>query len=241
LGLLFVFSNTVFSQTSSDVKIGTQVWMSKNLDISTFRNGDEIPEIKTKKDWIKAGKNKQPAWCYYEFNKKNGKIYGKLYNGFAVNDTRGLAPKGYHVPAEKEWNTLLDFLGGDSVTGKKMKSTEGWWSYSEGKDEECYDCEDWTVKRRKKEVCSKCNNTLYLIKPVISGDGDNSSGFNGLPGGYLTHDGNFLALNVCGSWWSSVEKNDRGAWRRYIFNYGSYIYRGYYGMEYGFSVRCLKD
>ncbi len=111
---------------SQDVKIGTQVWMSKNLDVSTFRNGEVIPEVNSKEEWEKAGENKQPAWCYYENDEKNGKAYGKLYNWYAVNDSRGLAPNGYHIPSDEEWSLLTNSLGGESKAGDKMKSKAGW-------------------------------------------------------------------------------------------------------------------
>lgn len=111
---------------SQDVKIGTQTWTSKNLDVSTFRNGEPIPEAKNAEEWKKAGKNEQPAWCYYDYDSKNGKVYGKLYNWYAVNDSRGLAPKGYHIPSDEEWTILTDFLGGDGKAGEKMKSTTRW-------------------------------------------------------------------------------------------------------------------
>ena len=100
--------------------------MTKNLDVSTFRNGDPILQAKTKEEWEKAGENKQPAWCYYENNAANGKKYGKLYNYFAVKDPRGLAPIGFHIPLDNEWSILTDYLGGEEVAGKKMKSTIGW-------------------------------------------------------------------------------------------------------------------
>jgi uncharacterized protein (TIGR02145 family) len=106
------------------VVIGTQTWMAENLNVSTFRNGDPIPEAKTADEWIKAGKNKQPAWCYYDNDTANGAKYGKLYNWYAVNDSRGLAPVGYHIPSKVEWIKLTDFLGGESVAGTKMKSTD---------------------------------------------------------------------------------------------------------------------
>ena len=115
--------NLFYSQT---VTIGSQTWMTKNLDVSTFRNGDPILQAKTKEEWAKAGENKQPAWCYYENNAANGKKYGKLYNYFAVKDPRGLAPIGFHIPLDNEWSILTDYLGGEEVAGKKMKSTIGW-------------------------------------------------------------------------------------------------------------------
>jgi uncharacterized protein (TIGR02145 family) len=111
---------------SQDVKIGTQVWMSKNLDVSTFRNGEAIPEAKSEEEWAKAGNNKTAAFCYYLYDSNIGKVYGKLYNWYAVNDSRGLAPKGYHIPSDAEWTILTDFLGGVSEASPKMKSKTGW-------------------------------------------------------------------------------------------------------------------
>jgi uncharacterized protein (TIGR02145 family) len=108
------------------VVIGEQLWMSENLNVDKFRNGDLIPEAKTDAEWKRAGENKQPAWCYYQNDPKNGTIYGKLYNWFAVSDSRGLAPEGWQVPTDAEWGVLSNFLGGGEIAGKKMKSTSGW-------------------------------------------------------------------------------------------------------------------
>ena len=124
-----------FIANAQDVTIGTQVWMTKNLDVSTFRNGDPIPEAKTNEEWKKAGENGQPAWCYYDNEPANGEKYGKLYNWYAVNDPRGLAPKGWHVPSDKEWTTLTDYLGGEEIAGTKMKSTSGWKQDGNGTNE----------------------------------------------------------------------------------------------------------
>jgi uncharacterized protein (TIGR02145 family) len=112
--------------TIKEVTIGKQVWMSENLNVDKFRNGEAIPEAKTEEDWKNAGKNKQPAWCYYNNNPDNGERYGKLYNWYAVNDPRGLAPAGFKVPTDDEWNRLIDFLGGESLAGKSMKSIKFW-------------------------------------------------------------------------------------------------------------------
>jgi uncharacterized protein (TIGR02145 family) len=112
--------------SSNEVKIGKQVWKTENLNVDKFRNGDPIPEAKTQEEWEEAGTNGQPAWCYYENNRENGDRYGKLYNWHAVNDPRGLAPKGWKIPSEKDWNRLTVFLGGESAAGKKMKFTNFW-------------------------------------------------------------------------------------------------------------------
>ncbi len=103
------------------VKIGKQAWCVKNLDVTHFRNGMPIKEVKTDEEWISAAQNKQPAWCYYNNDPANGTKYGKLYNWYAVNDRKGLAPKGFHVPTDEEWSTLISFLGGDNVAAEKMK------------------------------------------------------------------------------------------------------------------------
>jgi uncharacterized protein (TIGR02145 family) len=115
--------------TNNSVKIGTQEWMTENLSISTFRNGDTISEAKTEEEWIRAGEEKKPAFCYFHLNPDFGEKYGKLYNWFAVNDLRGLSPKGWHIPSEKEWNQLFDELGGKEIAANKLKATTGWINY----------------------------------------------------------------------------------------------------------------
>lgn len=82
--------------------------LTDNLNVDRFRNGDLIPEARTNKQWIKAGKNKQPAWCYYNNDPTNGEKYGKLYNSYAVNDPRGLAPQGCYIPTKEEMKTLKE-------------------------------------------------------------------------------------------------------------------------------------
>lgn len=114
---------TVSNDTNETVTIGTQIWMKKNLDVSTYRNGDPIPQVQDPSQWVNLTTG---AWCYYENITANGTVYGKLYNWYAVNDPRGLAPVGYHVPSDADWTTLITFLGGETVAGGKMKSTTGW-------------------------------------------------------------------------------------------------------------------
>ncbi|MFM8280443.1 MAG: fibrobacter succinogenes major paralogous domain-containing protein [Bacteroidota bacterium] len=136
--LLIIFSGFVFSNSSAQkqeyqsVKIGNQVWMTKNLDIDKFRNGDPIPQAKTQKEWANAFNNKQAAWCYYEHSTTNGKIYGKLYNWYAVNDPRGLAPEGWHIPSWQEFLILTKEYDKDpDHPFSFLKSTTGW-SYLKG-------------------------------------------------------------------------------------------------------------
>jgi uncharacterized protein (TIGR02145 family) len=199
--ILFVCLGTIsFSQT---VTIGTQVWMTKNLDVSKFRNGDPIPEAKTTEEWENAGKNKQPAWCYYDNDPKNGEKYGKLYNWYAVSDSRGLAPEGWRVPSNDEWTVLETYLGVTNVM-VKLKSTSGW-------------------KKR--------------------GNGNNSSGFSGLPGGLRYGEGTFGHIGYNGKWWSSTEhiKSDQLVYCRGMQCNLVNVDKSSGAKWWGFSVRCIKD
>ncbi len=108
------------------IKIGTQVWTASNLNVVTFRNGDTIPEAGTNEEWVSAGKSEKPAWCHYNNDPKNASKYGKLYNWYAVNDPRGLAPAGWSLPDASDWAQLAGFLGGAGTAGNRLKSSSGW-------------------------------------------------------------------------------------------------------------------
>jgi uncharacterized protein (TIGR02145 family) len=182
------------------VKIGNQVWMAENLNVSTFRNGDPIPEAKTDEEWLKSGQEQKPVWCYYNNDPTNDEKYGKLYNWYAVNDPRLIAPKGWHIPSDAEWTSLTDNLGKNA--GSLMKSTSGW---SE------------------------------------SGNGTNTSGFNGLPGGDRTSLGTYDGVGSYGYWWSSMEVSSTYVWGRFVYYGNAYVYRDYSNKQDGFSVRCIRD
>jgi uncharacterized protein (TIGR02145 family) len=187
---------------SNEVTIGKQVWMSENLNVDKFRNGDPIPQAKSDAEWEEARENKQPAWCYYDNDPSNGTKYGKLYNWYAVNDPRGLAPNGYHIPTDAEWTKLTDYLGGRDLACRKMKSKSGW-------DEH--------------------------------GNGTNSSGFSGLPGGYGNYSGSFYSIGKAGVWWSSTEDDASSAWSRILLYTNGSVDRSTHGKGKGLSVRCLRD
>lgn len=123
------------SKEYKSVRIGKQVWMLENLDVDHFRNGDTIPQVATKDEWVAAGKEGRPAWCYYENKEENENRYGKLYNWYAVSDPRGIAPVGWHVPTDAEWSLTTLFLGGEDAAGTKMKSPDGWTHGGNGTNE----------------------------------------------------------------------------------------------------------
>jgi uncharacterized protein (TIGR02145 family) len=111
-------------ETMEEVEIGDQIWMTRNLNVDKFCNGDPIPHAKTDEAWEMAGENGEPAWCYY--NNSPDEEFGKLYNWHAVNDPRGLAPEGWKIPSNEDWSSMADFLGGADWCGIQLKSTSYW-------------------------------------------------------------------------------------------------------------------
>lgn len=223
LGLaVFLITAQVCAQT--EVKIGKQVWMAENLQLDTFRNGDTIPWAQSAEEWINAGKNKQPAWCYYETCRclgdtnspaENGLRYGKLYNWYAVNNPRGLAPVGWHVPSKAEWEILESHLGGSMKAARKMRLKKDW-----GEDDK----------------------------------GTNRSGFTALPGGYRSENFYFGKGNSAYWWTSTEEPEnetrrdpvnatihyDRRT-DHYFFDFGTGGRNPHFRYSDGLSVRCIKD
>lgn len=200
-------------KTYKTTVIGTQTWMAENLNVNKFLNGDAIPEAKTPAEWKKAGSSKQPAWCYYDNDPKNGQKYGKLYNFYAVNDSRGLAPEGWRNSSDEDWLSLGEQLGGDEQAGYHLKSKTGW------------------------------ND---------DGNGDNSIGFNSIPGGIRSTDGTFynvgnksyywtITINSNGSWTELFKNTPTKAWCRYLTGIMPDIFPRNDLKENGFAVRCLKD
>jgi uncharacterized protein (TIGR02145 family) len=107
--------------TYSTVILGNgQEWMAENLRTTSYANGDPIPNVTNGTQWVNLSSG---AWCHNNNNTQYENPYGKLYNWYAVGDARKICPNGWHVPSDIEWNTLVNYLGGDSVAGGKMKST----------------------------------------------------------------------------------------------------------------------
>jgi len=102
------------------IKIGNQWWMAENLKVTHYRNGEVIPNVTDNTAWSNLTTG---AYCEYDNNSANVETYGRMYNWYAVNDSRNIAPTGWHVPTDAEWQTLINYLGGDVVAGGKMKET----------------------------------------------------------------------------------------------------------------------
>lgn len=213
-------SDTVFKS----VTIGKQEWAQKNLDVSGFRNGDLIPQAKSHAQWDAARTKKQPAWCYYNYDSKNGEKYGKLYNWWAVADPRGLAPLGWHIPTDVEWKILISDLGG--VFDIK--------EISPGATKDFHD-QNLVVSKVGKKIKSK----VGWLKSEENGS--NESGFSGLPGGYRSLY-EFSFLGNFGSWWSISESslNINEAIQFQVQGGTDYMLRLQTPKYIGLSVRCVK-
>jgi len=109
------------------ITIGKQIWTNRNLNVTTFRNGDPIFEAKNDEEWRNASNKKQPVCACLNFDSNTAGQFGRFYNGYAVNDPRGLAPEGWHIPTDAEYREVIYFLK-EGWAGEKMKSTTGWYS-----------------------------------------------------------------------------------------------------------------
>ncbi|PCJ11538.1 MAG: hypothetical protein COA98_07380 [Candidatus Neomarinimicrobiota bacterium] len=209
------------------VQIGDQVWMAENLKVTHFRNGDAIPNVLSSRGGVGARSSNSAskwddlttgAYAVYDNNESNADTYGYLYNWYAVDDSRNIAPEGWHVPTDDEWQTLVDYLGGSDVAGGKMKSTG-------------------TIKG---------GDGLWKRDTKIraSGEGTNEGGFTGLPGGFRKHtDGGYSEMRLYGYFWSTTVHYGIFALPRMLAYSNSKLYRrgGGLNKRSGFSVRCIRD
>jgi uncharacterized protein (TIGR02145 family) len=111
--------------TYKTIIIGTQTWMAENLKTTKYSNGNAIPTNLTDEAWSAAYMG---AYAIYNNDEANKTTYGKLYNWYAVADSRNLCPVGWHVPTDAEWTTLENYLGGASVAGGQLKSISSLWA-----------------------------------------------------------------------------------------------------------------
>jgi len=200
------------------VKIGNQIWMAENLKATKYNDGSAIPNVTDESAWenLKTG-----AWCNYDNLESNAEIYGRLYNWYAV-ETGKLAPAGWHVPTDKEWIILENYLIANGF------------NYDGTKD---YD-------KVAKSLCAKTNwaSSGRSGAPGNAPENNNSTGFTALPGGGRGCDDEpFCTIGEYGHWWSSTETNENKAYYRMLkYNYQDFSRYSNY-KEKGMSVRLLKD
>jgi len=194
------------------VLIGDQCWMAENLKVTHYRNGDPIPNVTDPSAWegLTTG-----AYCNYDNNEGHVATYGRLYNWYAVDDSRYIAPAGWHVPTDDEWKQLEMYLG---MSQAEVDAT-GWRGTDEGGK-------------------LKATGTTHWFPPNTGAT--NESGFSALPGGYR-HYGFFVNMDYDANFWSSTENDSTHAWSRSLYYYNSQVGRFYYNKRAGFSVRCVRD
>jgi uncharacterized protein (TIGR02145 family) len=193
------------------VAIGTQCWFAENLSARYYANGDLIPTYLSSAEWTSTSSGAQSI---YLIGWTTVLGYGRLYNWYAVNDSRGLCPSGWHVPTDADWTTLELELG---MPSSEVNST-GWRGTDQGD-----------------QLKSAAAN-------LFSWDGSNTSGFSALPGGHRgSGSGGYFELQNYGYWWSSTPGGPAGAWGRQLGTGMNGIIRDGYHRRNGFSVRCLKN
>ncbi len=181
------------------VTIGTQVWMKYNLDVETYQDGTAIERA----NLAFSRSVVLPSWCYYNYDASYNTVYGKLYNGYAVNDARNICPIGFRVPTRADFNTLNTYLGTNA--GGKLKEA----------------------------------GIVHWTSPNTGAT--NSSGFTGLPGGYMGNAGSSGNINDWGYFWTSTS-NGSTNYIRYLRNTdAAFTESSGFVLEGGASVRCIKQ
>ena len=202
------------------ITICNQTWTKSNLNVSKYTDGTPIPQVTDPTIWATLTTG---AWCYYNNDPANEVVYGKLYNWYAVAGIydaaslanpilrKKLAPIGWHVPSDTEWNALIICLDPNENPGNAIPNVAG----------------------------GKMKSITLWATPNIGAT--NSSGFSGFPGGNRSNSGSFFAIGGFGYWWSSSDYNSSDAWYRSLsYSSDLADYYGTSKRK-GFSVRCVKD
>ena len=210
----------VDGNTYKTIQIGSQVWFAENLRTAKFNNGDSIPHVPDENEWKAIWNNgnptSRPAWGILRNNPSNNIPYGKLYNWYAVVDSRNICPSGWHVPTDAEYNVLISFLDSayrpegnnisqSEIAGGKMKST----------------------------------GTQFWLSP--NGGATNSSGYSALAGGSRTMFGSYGNSGNGGYWWTASDSTSLYAWMRGLGWSGPEISKYINTKGSGNSVRCIQN
>lgn len=194
------------------IQIGNQTWMAENLKVTHYRNGDQIPSISNNSEWVDLSTG---ACCSIPYNYS----YGKLYNGYAVFDSRNIAPIGWHVPTDEDIMELEVYLGMSETQvnttqfrgtnqGSKLAGNEDLWSNG------------------------NLENDLEF----------GASGFNLLPSGYRDYStGSFYGIELLAYCWTSTEYYSDSAWCRSLGCTSTKVNRIYIHKRSGYAIRCIKD
>jgi uncharacterized protein (TIGR02145 family) len=202
------------------IQIGTQLWMAENLRTTHYRNGEFIPYVTDNVVWSVLRTGGQTTYNN-SLDPDTIAKFGRLYNFYAVEDYRYLAPKGWHVSSDLDWVKLIAFisshLGNSPSVGKSLAGST-----------------DWSLVTDK-DILSD----FLAIGADLSFN--NSSGFSAMPAGYRADFGKFNSMSRYGDWWTSTQEDAGTAWSRYMSFYFNAVYWSRDNLNYGFAVRCVKD
>jgi uncharacterized protein (TIGR02145 family) len=194
------------------IRIGDQIWMAENLKVIHYRNGDAIEYVTNAASWSSYLVG---AYCTYD-NRENIP-YGCLYNWYAVSDSRGLAPEGWHVASDAEWKILEMNLG----MSQSEADRSGW---------------------RGNGVASKLKESGTTHWRAPNSDANNQSGFTALPGGYRYSEGDYLDGGYSAKFWTSTKQAYINvAYQRVLYSDSTKVLRGCPPKQDGCSIRCIKD
>ena len=181
------------------ITIGTQVWMKYNLDLEVYQDGTNIERA----NLTFSRSVVLPSWCYYNYDIANDITFGKLYNGYAVNDSRNICPVGFRIPTRADFNTLNSFLGANAGGKLKEAGLSHWASPNTG--------------------------------------ATNSSGFTGLPGGYMGDAGSPSNITLQGYFWTSTSNGSTNYIRYLRSGDALFTESTAFVLAGGASVRCIKN
>jgi uncharacterized protein (TIGR02145 family) len=187
----------------NEIQIGLQIWAKENVTITKFRNGDDIPFVPNRNEWSELT---SPAYCINENN-------NYLYNYWAIIDSKNIAPLGWRIPTENDWDILINHLGGKDNAGYKLKSIDGWLN-------EVHNFE-----------------TGQIITQNFGGT--NEVDFNATPIGFRHMDGNYATDLLCAFFIpESIDEN----LCKYLFLFsGNEFGKGGMWKKDGFSIRLIKE
>jgi uncharacterized protein (TIGR02145 family) len=188
------------NQHIETVTIGTQVWMKYNLDTEVYQDGTNIERA----NLAFTRSVTLPSWCYYNYDAGYNLTYGKLYNGYAVNDTRNICPIGFRIPTRAEFTTLNTFLSASTAGGKLKEAGTSHWN---------------------------APNT----------GATNSTGFTGLPSGYMGDAGSSANILTQGYFWTSTSNGSTNYIRYLRSSDALFTESTAFALEGGISVRCIKQ
>lgn len=210
----------------SIVKLGNQTWMAENLRVTKLNDGTPIPTETNNTSWSILT---TPAYAAYSHNQGNLTKFGALYNWHAVN-TGKLCPKGWHIPTSDEWADMEYYLASNG------------YNY------------DGSLTAERAQASSKIAKSLATVSGWTSstkvgavGNTDfqearNKSGFNGEPGGYRHHPGNFDSINNTAYWWTASAGQAQNSARLIaIYHSEANVWRHDVSPNRGVSCRCVKD